>query len=87
MGGLSENGGTGLRRVPFEIRSSGWKNKRDLFSFFFELRFSKKKKKALSQLGKMQKPGEGLENGYCGMSKVAAKKKRLCFSLNEVLLN
>ncbi len=79
MGGLSENGGTGLRRVPFEIRSSGWKNKRDLLSFFFELRFSKKKKKALIQLGKMQKPGEGLENGYCGMSKVAAKKKDCVF--------
>lgn len=79
MGGLSENGGTGLRRVPFEIRSSGWKNKRDLFSFFFELRFSKKKKESLEPAGKNAKTGGGLENGYCGMSKVAAKKKDCVF--------
>jgi len=52
---------------------------REISFLFFELRFSKKKKKALSQLGKMQKPGEGLENGYCGMSKVAAKKKDCVF--------
>lgn len=59
MGGLSENGGTGLRRVPFEIRSSGWKNKRDLFSFFLELRFSKKKKESLEPAGKNAKTGGG----------------------------
>jgi hypothetical protein len=65
----------------------GGKTREISFLFFLNYASAKKKKKALSQLGKMQKPGEGLENGYCGMSKVAAKKKRLCFSLNEVLLN
>lgn len=79
MGGLSENGGTGLRRVPLRFGPLGGKTREISFLLFFSYASAKKKKKALSQLGKMQKPGEGLENGYCGMSKVAAKKKTVFF--------